>query len=186
MIDQEKVDAFYSTKWRSNIHLFKHSGENLIKEITDLNPTLVIDAGCGLNVFKGKIPNVIGFDPVFAEADIKCTIMTAPFKEYCADVVLAFGSVNFGTRDDIANHLIKIKSWLKPGALLYMRGAPDGYKDELQWYLWGVKDIKYFADLCGFKLVKIQIEYTETGVIKERKLPHRYVWVYQRPEIAND
>ncbi len=186
MIEQKKVDEFYSKKWKSNIHLFRYSGTNLIKEVSDLNPALVIDAGCGLNFFKGKIPNVVGFDPVFNEADIKCTIMTAPFKDACADVIFAFGSVNFGTRDDIANHLIKLKSWLKPKGRLYMRGAPDGYDDGLKWFQWGVKEINYFAELVGFKLIRIQVEHNETGTIKERLFPHRYVWVYQRPEITND
>ena len=55
MLDQKAQDKFYSKEWRSNIHLFKHSGKNLINEINNLNPTLVIDAGCGINFFKGKI-----------------------------------------------------------------------------------------------------------------------------------
>ena len=54
MLDQNKLDAFYGNTWKANIHLFKHSGKNWIKQINDLNPELVIDAGCGENFFKGK------------------------------------------------------------------------------------------------------------------------------------
>ena len=115
MIDQEAQDEFYKNHWQSNIHLFKHSGENLVDEINQLNPSLVIDAGCGINFLKGKIKNLIGYDPVFKEADIKCGHFDAPFKTECADVILALGSVNWGNHDDIANMLIKLKSWLKPG-----------------------------------------------------------------------
>ena len=33
MIDQKAQDYFYRNVWQSNIHLFKYSGENLVKEI---------------------------------------------------------------------------------------------------------------------------------------------------------
>ena len=79
MIDQKAQDYFYRNVWQSNIHLFKHSGENLVKEINKTKPKFVIDAGCGLNFFKGKIPNLVGYDPVFDEADIVCCLLyTSP------------------------------------------------------------------------------------------------------------
>ena len=80
MIDQKAQDDFYRNVWQSNIHLFKHSGKNLVDEINDLGPELVIDAGCGINFLKGKIKNLIGYDPVFKEADIVCGHWDAPFK----------------------------------------------------------------------------------------------------------
>ncbi|HAI37401.1 MAG TPA: hypothetical protein DCM40_04300, partial [Maribacter sp.] len=61
MIDQKAQDEFYRNFWQSNIHLFKHSGQNLVEEINKLNPGLVIDAGCGINFFKGKIKNLVGY-----------------------------------------------------------------------------------------------------------------------------
>ena len=72
MIDQKAQDNFFKKNWQSNIHLFKYSGANLVKEINDLKPKLVIDAGCAINYFKGKIPNLVGYDPAFKEADIMC------------------------------------------------------------------------------------------------------------------
>ena len=72
MIDQKAQDDFFRNHWRSNIHLFKHSGENLVKIINKLKPKFVIDAGCAINFFKGPIPNLVGSDPVFNEADIVC------------------------------------------------------------------------------------------------------------------
>lgn len=183
MLDQNKLDAFYGNEWKANIHLFKHSGKNWIKQINDLNPELVIDAGCGENFFKGKIKNLVGYDPVFKEADFNCTHFTAPFKEQCADVIIAGGSVNWGDRDDIAFILVKLKSWLKPGGRLFMRGAPGGYDNDagLDWFVWSAKDIHYFADLLDFELDgDIKIEYNEDTPLKTRKMPHRYVWCYKR------
>ena len=39
------------------------TSDNLIAELNALNPNLIIDAGCGTNPYKGKVPNVVGFDP---------------------------------------------------------------------------------------------------------------------------
>ena len=182
MLDQKAQDKFYSKEWRSNIHLFKHSGKNLINEINNLNPTLVIDAGCGINFFKGKIQNLVGYDPVFKEADILCTHETAPFKEQCADVILALGSINWGNRQDVGSLLLKMKSFLKPGGRLYMSGAPDGYDNDsgLKWFIWNARDIHYFAELLDFELLHIKVEYNPTGTLETRRMPHRYVWCYRR------
>lgn len=184
MINQTAINEWYANGWRSNLHLFKHSGYNLVDHINDMNPRLVIDAGCGINGFKGKIKNVVGFDPVFDEADFKSTILEAPFADQCADIVFAFGCVNFGTRDDVALNIIKLKSWLRPGGLLYMRGAPDGYTNDtgLQWFRWSTREIHYFADLLGLELMdRIHVEYNTEGTLPTREYPHRYVWCYRRP-----
>ena len=186
MIDQKAQDDFYRNVWQSNIHLFKYSGKNLVDEINDLNPSLVIDAGCGINFLKGKVKNLIGYDPVFEkEADIVCGHWDAPFKPECADVVLALGSVNWGNHDDIANMLIKLKSWLKPGGRLYMRGAPGGYKNDqgLKWFQWGTKEIDYYARLMDFTVERVEMEYNTDGTLPEREWPHRYVWLYRRKSI---
>tara|TARA_B110000858_G_scaffold198080_1_gene262457 strand:- start:2871 stop:3443 length:573 start_codon:yes stop_codon:yes gene_type:complete len=186
MINQKAQDNFFKKNWQSNIHLFKYSGANLVKEINDLKPKLVIDAGCAINYFKGKIPNLVGYDPAFKEADIMCGHFDAPFQPECADVILALGSVNWGNSDDVAHMLIKIKSWLKPGGRLYMRGAPGGYKSDkgLQWFQWGMKEINYFARLMDFDIEWVQIEHNITGpdggTLSDRYWPHRYVWCYKR------
>jgi len=123
------------------------------------------------------------------EADIVCGHWDAPFKSECADVILALGSVNWGNHDDIANMLIKLKSWLKPGGRLYMRGAPGGYKNDqgLTWFQWGTKEIDQFARLMDFDVERVEIEYNLTGpdggTLPERLWPHRYVWLYRRKEI---
>jgi hypothetical protein len=97
-------------------------------------------------------------------------------------VILALGSVNWGNHDDIANMLIKLKSWLKPGGRLYMRGAPGGYKNDqgLKWFQWGTKEIDQFARLMDFTVERVEIEYNTAGTLKSREWPHRYVWLYRR------
>ena len=163
--------------------------QNVINELADLD--LEGFAGGSLDTAMTeldektrKIKNLVGYDPVFKEADFNCTHYTAPFKEQCADVIIAGGSVNWGDGDDIAFILDKLKSWLKPGGRLFMRGAPGGYDNDagLDWFVWSAKDIHYYADLLDFKLIgDIKIEFNEKGTLNTRKMPHRYVWCYGRP-----
>jgi hypothetical protein len=112
----------YLTQWQ-------HSGYALIKKISlDEN---VIDIGCGRNLFKPLLPNLIGVDPATDEADYKI-----PFLEFDTDqkfdVALCLGSVQFGTLDNIKEHLYKINSLLTPNGRIYWRcngntGTPDWF-----------------------------------------------------------
>ena len=82
--------------------------------------------------------------------------------------------------------LIKVKSWLKPGGRLYMRGAPGGYKSDrgIQWFQWGLKQVHEFARLMDFDVEWCELEYNtigpDGGTLPERLWPHRYVWLYRR------
>ena len=74
-INQNYLNEYFHTVW----HRKNGSLDNLEKTgwalINKINPgESVIDVGCGANPFKGKIPNLIGFDPAFDQADVKCTI----------------------------------------------------------------------------------------------------------------
>lgn len=180
MQTQDQINDFYHTNWKSNFHKFRNSGFNLVDEINQLNPNLVIDAGCGENPLKGKIKNLVGFDPVHEQADFISTIESAPFSDACADVVLALGSVNFGSRNNVLGQLAILKSWVRHGGRIYMRGCPgDGYdNDGIEWFKWSVKDIESFADILDLEILSdIKIDYFE---VAGRKMPHRYVWVYGR------
>ena len=152
MIDQEAQDYFYKHVWQSNIHLFKHSGENLVKEINKHKPKFVIDAGCALNFFKGKIPNLVGYDPVFKEADIICGHFDAPFKPECADVILALGSINFGDEDLINKQFKEMLRVSKPGAIIYFRVMPEHNLNP--YYPWTIE--KVIQKTLEFNLSYIQ------------------------------
>lgn len=94
----------------------------VIEKSLSLNPKLVIDAGCGHNLYKNKIPNLIGFDPGdFEGTDFKSTILEADFNLESADVVLALGSIHFISKPYIRKNVKKMLSWLKPGGLIICR-----------------------------------------------------------------
>lgn len=101
---------------------YDETGDRLIKEINNLNPQLVLDLGCGNNVYKGKIKNLIGIDILDNNLqDISCDIKNLPFKSNTVDIVIAFGSVNFGDDKVINSQLKEIIRISKSGAYIYFR-----------------------------------------------------------------
>ena len=59
-IDFAVLSKYFGEVWQPKTKQFKYSGLKLIDEINSLNPTSVLDLGCGYNEFKGKIPHLIG------------------------------------------------------------------------------------------------------------------------------
>jgi len=103
---------------------FEHSGYSLVDEVRALAPGFVVDAGCGYNLFKGKIPNLIGIDIVNPAADLVCDISEAPIRTASIDVVLALGSINYGNHQVIVDQLQTVADWLKENGTLIMRVIP--------------------------------------------------------------
>jgi SAM-dependent methyltransferase len=133
---------------------YKYTGVNLINEINELDPDLVIDAGCGHNRFKGHIKNLIGFDSEpFPFADIHMPIEEIKFREESADVVLALGSIQFGNREFVESQLKKIVSWVKPGGFIVMRTFPN-ISQLKNSYSWTEDDIRDFSEKFNLKVIK--------------------------------
>jgi len=102
------------------------SSLNLIPFVNERNPKLVIDIGCGKNNFKGLIPNLIGLDVSdYPEADFNMSLEEVYnrniFQHGCADVVMALGSLNFGTFDNIISQFGMAIDWVKPGGIFIVR-----------------------------------------------------------------
>ena len=121
-----QVEDYFNENKHTGINndLKKNIAKELVQFVNSLDPQLVIDAGCGLNPLKGKIQNLIGFDPVDNDGvDIIATIETAQFDAESADVVLALGSINYHDEDVIVNKINIVKEWLKPNGLLIMKSS---------------------------------------------------------------
>lgn len=94
----------------------------IVDYANSLNPSLVIDVGCGRNLYKNQIQNLIGFDSSdYVEADFKSTILDATFDDNCADIVMALGSIQFVSFKFIRKNLEQITKWTKPGGHIIMR-----------------------------------------------------------------
>jgi len=127
----KELDSYYQTtlpsrydpsKWKGDWFQENAGLEEMYARINALNPTLVIDAGCGNNRHKAHIKNLIGFDASpYEDVDIHCPILEAPFETETADAVLALGSVQYISREYILANMEKIISWVKPGGLIEIR-----------------------------------------------------------------
>jgi hypothetical protein len=178
LFDPESYEGYH---WAEQ---YKFAGLNLIDEINQLDPDLVIDAGCAHNRFKGHIQNLVGFDRnPFPFADLHTTIEAAPFRPECADVVLALGSMHFGTKELVEQQVDRIVSWTKPGGFIVMRvNSKIYYNDEYTdiRYNWTNEDRQYFSkkhNLIMYINPVIEQKYSRKKTLAADKM----VWWWQKP-----
>ena len=158
---------------------YAHSGMNLIEEVNALDPDLVIDVGCGHNRFKGHIKNLIGFDPQpFPMIDLQSDILSINFRPESADVLLALGSIQFGTREFVKENLDKVVTWLKPGGYIVMRTLYEFKEEEIPYsdvhYVWNDQDIQEFGDANNLIMIK-------GPFVDKAPKSSRLVWWWQKP-----
>jgi hypothetical protein len=143
--------------------------DTFAEQINSYNPSLVIDAGCGKNIWKDSINNVTGFDKV-PGGDF-----TGSFNDFdtqvCpqnADFVFCLGSVHNIEDTDNAKQCIHDKvqlvhKWLKPGGIAIMRVRSDveelyqlnqktPHRPDL--YSWSIKDISDWTQEFKFNIIK--------------------------------
>jgi len=127
MIDLDKI---HSTSEKINKRLgfgsdkhtyMTHIIPEFVDVCTNLNPNLVIDAGCGRNLYRDIIPNLQGFDSGnYAEADFQSTILDADFEKDSADAVISQGVIHFYSKATIKKNIKEIVKWVKPGGKICM------------------------------------------------------------------
>lgn len=153
--DEESKEFFLSRI----VEKYPPNGRKMIAEINLLNPELVIDLGCGLNQYKGKIKNLVGVDLLDYRADIVSDItdLSQHFSSNVADVVLALGSINFGDDELIKKQLAEVKRLLKPQGLAYFRANLNDHdpehKGKLHYYGWSKDKVSEWSSIAGFELV---------------------------------
>jgi len=133
-IDNKVLDEYFRNHWQGEMSKYKYSGPALINEVNKLKPRKVLDIGCGYHEFKGKIDNLVGIDPYNSAADLEVALLDYhPAEKY--DVVLALGSINFGSTDKIFAELEHAVSLCNPGAVMFFRANPGlpHPKDESSW-----------------------------------------------------
>ncbi len=169
--------------WKAWKH-YKHTGFNLIDEVNALDPDLVIDVGCGHNRFKGHIKNIIGFDQEpFPFVDIVSNIEDINFRLESADVVLALGSIQFGTRELVQKHFAKVVSWVKPGGYIVMRTMRDSvssYHHQESHYIWTDDDIINIGNDHSLEIIKGPFVEEVLDAFNEVRST-RMAWWYKKP-----
>jgi len=161
-IDQQALNIYFAGAWRQrnrSIGQYQFTGERLIEKINAGES--VIDIGCGINPYRGYIPNLVGIDPAFPEADHQCTLEEFVSRGVIQRFNVAFclGSINFGTREDIEHQISLVTRLLRTrGARIYWRCNP-GQKDHgnrecesIPFYDWSFDEHVRLSELFGFEI----------------------------------
>ena len=123
-LSERYTHRFFAEIWKPRTGDYEHTGWSLVDEINELNPESVLDVGCGYHPFKGRIQNLVGIDPYNNCADYEVDILDYKVKPASHDVIIALGSINFNSRDDIEQRFSHCVSLLKTGGKFYLRANP--------------------------------------------------------------
>ena len=123
-LSERYILRFFSEIWKPRTGDYEHTGWELADEINRLNPERVLDVGCGYHPFKGRIQNIIGIDPYNNCADYEVDILEYKVKSESHDVIIALGSINFNSRDEIEQRFAHCVNLLKPNGKFYLRANP--------------------------------------------------------------
>lgn len=176
------LELYFTKYWDGSKSLtYEKTGESLIEKVNALNPESVLDVGCGLNLFKGKIKNLVGLDPYNSAADINQDLfhycMSNPDKQH--DVIICLGSINFGPRDKILYEVDMLDKLTKSGGYQFWRvnnrtrvGIPelDDYAFDkfplaqlIDFYEWDRGLVDQIAELYNYELVEYGHEKSSVG-----------------------
>ena len=148
----DAVEQYFSGIWKPDWTKFEHSGWSLVDKVNKLEPVSVLDIGCGFNDLKDKIPGLYGIDPFNDKADEKVSIenFNCGTKEW--DIVLALGSINFGSEFIVRRQFAKAVKLLKDKGHFFGRfnpgsrvGHTDPVAEGVTFFPWSKS---YLRDLC--------------------------------------
>lgn len=155
-LSERYINRFFGEIWKPRTGEYDYTGWQLADEINAINPRSVLDVGCGYHPFKGRINNLVGIDPYNNCADYMVDIL-----DYVGshDVIVALGSINFNSKDEIESRFEKCVSLLDKGGKFYLRANPGithktgPYVDIFNWTFEVVKEFetKYNLKLETFK-----------------------------------
>lgn len=161
-MNQHNLNEYFHKFWRGQFNQYLYSGLSLTKKIK--KDEWVLDVGCGVNAFKPLLPNLVGIDPAFDQADIKTTI--EEFKtDRLFDVAFCLGSINFGDKETIRQQINCVVRCLKPYARIYWRCNPGlrdhGNKEclDIVFFPWSPKLLEEFANEFGFQINEMKQDY---------------------------
>jgi SAM-dependent methyltransferase len=146
---------FFGEIWRPRTDDYSHTGWQLAEEVNKLNPTSVLDVGCGYHPFKSRIQNLIGIDPYNNCADYQVDILEYKVKPESYDVLIALGSINFNSEDEVEarfSHCIRL---LKKGGKFFLRtnpGIPHKTGPYVDIFPWSFEIVNKFAEKYNLKI----------------------------------
>jgi hypothetical protein len=153
-LSERYTKRFFGEIWKPRTGDYDYTGWELAEEIAAQNPKNVLDVGCGYHPFKGRIPNLVGIDPYNNCADYEVDILEYKVK-HKHDHILALGSINFNSRDEIEQRFSHCVDLLETGGKFYLRANP-GIAHKTGPYVdifpWTFEVVNEFADRYNLKL----------------------------------
>ena len=149
------IHRFFSEMWRPRTNEYEHTGWQLVEEVNKLNPDRVLDVGCGYHPFKGRIQNLIGIDPYNNMADYEVDILEYRVKPESYDAILALGSINFNSQDEIEARFSHCVNLLKSGGKFFLRanpGIPHKTGPYVDIFPWSFEIVNEFAETYNLNL----------------------------------
>jgi|LakMenEpi03Aug12_release.lakeMendotaPanAssembly.Ray.scaffolds.fasta_scaffold226157_3 hypothetical protein len=146
---------FFGEVWRPRTDKYAFSGWQLADMINRYDPKNVLDVGCGYNQFKERIPNLIGLDPYNNNADYMIDILDYRVEAGSHDHIIALGSINFNTEDEIIDRFGHCVELLAPGGRIWMRcnpGIPHVNGPWVQIFHWNFEFAHRLAKEFGLNL----------------------------------
>jgi len=154
-LSERYTHRFFAEIWKPRTGDYEHTGWSLVDEINELTPESVLDVGCGYHPFKGRIQNLVGIDPYNNCADYEVDILDYRVKSASHDVIIALGSINFNSRDDIEQRFVHCVSLLKTHGKFYLRANP-GITHKTGPYVeifpWTFEVVNEFAETYNLRL----------------------------------
>lgn len=123
-LDERYLARFFGEIWKPRTEGFSYSGWAIVDEINKQSPKAVLDFGCGYNQFKGRINNLVGIDPYNNCADYMVDILDFKVPDASYDAIMALGSLNFNSEDEIRLRFKRIVELLATNGRIYIRANP--------------------------------------------------------------
>jgi SAM-dependent methyltransferase len=165
-LSEAYIKRFFSEIWKPRTGEYDYSGWALAEEIAKQEPKSVLDVGCGYHPFKGRIPNLVGIDPYNNCADFMVDILDYKVKPASHDHIIALGSINFNSQDDIEQRFAHCVDLLAPGGKFYLRanpGIPHKTGPYVDIFPWTFEIVNEFAERYNLKLLEFKREPAELG-----------------------
>lgn len=173
-IDKKYFTSFFKNNgtWYPRTDEFEYTGWKIVDRINSQDPKSVLDVGCGYNLFKGKIRNLVGIDVVNSAADYMVDILDYDVPKETYDHIIVFGSINFGSFEDIEIRMRKVIELAKSSGMIYIRANtgvthPNGFYIDI--YPWSFKDAFVLSEKYGCELLTLKKDNLDRIYIEMRK-----------------
>lgn len=165
-LSERYMKRFFSEVWQPRTNEYDHSGWALVEEINRLNPQSVLDVGCGYHPFRNRIQNIIGIDPYNNAADYEVDILDYKVRAESHDVIIALGSINFNSKEDVEKRFAHCVNLLKTGGQFFLRanpGIPHRSGPYVDIFPWTFEVVNEFAERYNLKLLQFKKEPAKLG-----------------------